>query len=77
MESESLANVPVVTRFVREVTGCNCPEEVFRHVEVGRGSTVVKSIPVDYILRIKGGLSWAIPAIALRRSKQTSNSSLC
>jgi hypothetical protein len=56
VQNESLANVPVITRFVREVLGCDCPDEVFRHVEVRRGSTVVKSIPVDYELRIGGRL---------------------
>ena len=56
MENESLASVAVITRFVREVIGCNCPDEVFRHVEVRRGSTAVKSCPVDYELRIGGRL---------------------
>jgi len=56
VENESLASVAVITRFVREVLGCECPDEVFLHVEVGRGSTVVKSIPVDYELRIGGRL---------------------
>jgi len=55
VENESLASVAVITRFVREVLGCECPDEVFLHVEVGRGSTVVKSIPVDYELRIGAG----------------------
>jgi hypothetical protein len=50
----------VITRFVREVLGCDCPDEVFRHVEVRRGSTVVKSIPVDYELRIGGRLLVAV-----------------
>lgn len=46
----------MVTRFVREVIGCKCPDEVFRHVEVRRGSTAVKSCPADYDLRIGGRL---------------------
>ena len=56
MANEQLANVPVVTRFVREVIGCDCPAEVFRHIEVTRGSTAVKSCPADYELRIGGRL---------------------
>jgi hypothetical protein len=56
VENESLANVAVITRFVREVIGCECPDEVFRHIEVRRGSTAVKSCPVDYELRIGGRL---------------------
>ena len=56
METESVASVAVITRFVREVIGCDCPDEVFRHVEVRRGSTAIKSCPVDYELRIGGRL---------------------
>ena len=56
VENESLASVAAVTRFVREVIGCDCPDEVFRHVEVLRGSSVVKSCPADYELRIGGRL---------------------
>jgi hypothetical protein len=56
MENESLASVVVITRFVREVLGCDCPDEVFRHVAVRRGSAAVKSCPVDYELRIGGRL---------------------
>ena len=56
MENEKLANVPVVTKFVREVIGCDCPDEIFRRVEVRSGSTAVKSCPADYELRIGGRL---------------------
>ena len=56
VENESLASIAVITRFVREVIGCNCPDEVFRHVEVRRGSTAIKGCPVDYELRIGGRL---------------------
>jgi hypothetical protein len=52
MENKQLANVLVVTKFVREVIGCNCPAELLRHIEVRRGSTAVKSCPADYELRI-------------------------
>ena len=56
MENERLANVPVVTKFVREVIGCDCPDEIFRRVEVRAGSTAVKSCPADCELRIGGRL---------------------
>jgi hypothetical protein len=56
MENESLASVAVITRFVREVIGCDCPDEVFRHVEIRRGSTAGKSYPIDCELRIGGRL---------------------
>ena len=56
MANERRANVPVVTQFVRQVIGCDCPDEVFRHVEVRSGSTAVKCCPVDYELRIGGRL---------------------
>jgi hypothetical protein len=49
-------DIPIVTRFVREVLGCNCPDEVFRRVEVQTGSTAVKSWPTDYEIRIGGRL---------------------
>ena len=52
VENESLASVAVITRFVREVIGCDCPDEVVRHVEVRRETTAVKSCPVDYEVRI-------------------------
>jgi hypothetical protein len=56
MENERLAKLPVVIRFVREVIGCNCPDEAFRQVEVRRGSTAIKSCPTDCELRIGGRL---------------------
>jgi hypothetical protein len=56
MGNESSVNVPVVTQFVREVIGCNCADEVFRHIEVRRGSSAVQSCPADYELRIGGRL---------------------
>jgi hypothetical protein len=46
----------VVTQFVRQVIGCDCPDEVFRRVEVRSGSTAVKCCPADYELRIGGRL---------------------
>ena len=56
MANERRANVPVVTQFVRQVIGCDCPDEVFRRVEVRSGSTAVKCCPADYELRIGGRL---------------------
>ena len=52
MATEGLANVPMVTRFVREVVGRNRPDEVFQRVEVRRGSIAAKSGPADYELRM-------------------------
>jgi hypothetical protein len=56
MANERRANVPVVTQFVRQVIGCDCPDEVFQRVEVRSGSTAVKCCPADYELRIGGRL---------------------
>ena len=56
MGKEPVPDVPAVTRFVREVIGCNCPDEVFRHVEVQRGSSAVKACSADCELRIGGRL---------------------
>ena len=56
MGKEPVPNVPAVTRFVREVIGCNCPDEVFRHVEIQRGSSAVKACSTDCELRIGGRL---------------------
>lgn len=56
MGQESVPNVQVVTRFVREVIGCNCPDEVFRHIEIQRGSSAVKACSADCELRIGGRL---------------------
>src|SRR5262245_6039078 len=52
MGSEPVPNVSVVTRFVREVMGCNCPDDVFRHIELLRGSSAVKACSVDCELRV-------------------------
>jgi hypothetical protein len=56
MKRELTANVDAVTRFVREVIGCNCPDEVFRHIEVQPRSAAVKSCSADCELRIGGRL---------------------
>jgi len=56
MEKQPTPNVPAVIRFVREVIGCNCPDDVFRRIEVQRGSSAIKSCSADYELRIGGRL---------------------
>jgi len=56
MKDKRSINIPTVTRFVREVLGCNCPDEVFREVEIQRGSPAVKSLAADYEIRIGGRL---------------------
>lgn len=54
--NEKSINVPAITRFVREILGCNCPDEVFRRVELQHGSTAVKSCPADYEIQVGGRL---------------------
>jgi hypothetical protein len=56
MENERKVNVPVVKRFVREVVGCTCPEEVFKRVEVKPGSSAIRSCSADYEIHIGGRL---------------------
>jgi hypothetical protein len=45
-----------VTRFVREVIGCNCPDEVFRHIEIQCGSSAIRACSADSELRVEGRL---------------------
>ncbi len=56
MGRKSVPNVQAVTRFVREVIGCNCPDEVFQHIEIQRGSSAVKACSADCELRVGGRL---------------------
>jgi hypothetical protein len=56
MENERKVNVPVVKRFVREVVGCTCPEEVFKRVEVKPGSSAIRSCSADYEINVGGRL---------------------
>ena len=56
MGNEQVPDVPAVTRFVREVIGCNCPDAVFQHIEIQRGSSAVKACSADCELRIGGRL---------------------
>jgi hypothetical protein len=56
LENERKINVPVVKRFVREVVGCNCPDEVFKRVEVKLGSSAIKSCSTDYEINVGGRL---------------------
>ncbi len=56
MGNEPAPNTAAVTRFVRETMGCNCPDEVFRHIEVQRGSSAVQACSADCELRIGGRL---------------------
>ncbi len=48
-------NDAAVKQFVRDVIGCNCPEEVFNHIEVRRCESKVKNSP-DYEINIGGRL---------------------
>jgi len=54
MGKEPVPNIPAVTRFVREVIGCNCPEEVFRDIEVRRDSSALNACSADCEIRIGG-----------------------
>jgi hypothetical protein len=56
MEDERKVSVPVVKRFVREVVGCTCSDEVFKRVEVKLGSSAIRSCAADYEAR-KGAFS--------------------
>ena len=56
MRKEPVANAAEVTRFVREVIGCNCPDEVFRRIEIRLGSSAIRSCSADRELRIGGRL---------------------
>jgi hypothetical protein len=67
MGKESVPDVPAVTRFVREVIGCNCPDEVFRHIKVQRGSSAVKACSADCELLIGGRLFIVVTSEPLAR----------
>src|SRR5437879_3167509 len=56
MGKEQVPDVPAVKKFVREVIRCNCPDEVFRHIEVQRGSSAVNACSTRCELRIGGRL---------------------
>jgi hypothetical protein len=63
MAEEQTANVPVVTRFVREVIGCNCPDEVFRRIEVQWGGAAISALELQTPAKIgsSGGHSLMPP----------------
>jgi len=67
MGKEPIADVPEVTKFVREAIGCNCPDEVFRHIEIQHGSSAVKACPADCELRIGGRLLIVVTSEPLAR----------
>jgi hypothetical protein len=75
MEQDLAVNNSVVTKFVREVIGCNCPDEVFRHVQIRRSSSAIESCKADYELRIGGRLlivviSEPVEALSVSRLQQ-------
>ena len=45
-------NLPAIKRFVREVVGCTCPDEVFERVDVKSGSSAVRSCSADYEINV-------------------------
>lgn len=67
MGKASVPNVQAVTKFVREVIGCDCPDEVFRHIEIQHGSSAVKACPADCELRIGGRLLIVVTSEPLPR----------
>ena len=67
MGKQSVPDAATVTRFVREVIGCNCPDEVFRRIEIQRGSSVVKACLATCELRIGGRLLIVVTAEPLAR----------
>jgi hypothetical protein len=56
MENERKVNVSVVKRFVRQVVGCTCPDEVFKRVEVKPRSSAIRSCSTDYEINVGGRL---------------------
>jgi hypothetical protein len=56
IEDERKVNVAVVKRFVREIVGCTCSDEVFNRVEVKLGSSAIRSCSADYEINIGGRL---------------------
>jgi hypothetical protein len=60
-------HVPTLTRFIREVLGCNCPDEVFRRVEAQTGSRAVKSCSADCEIRIGGRLLVVVTSEPMER----------
>src|SRR5512139_771544 len=67
MGKESVPDAATVTRFVREVIGCNCPDEVFRRIEIQRGSSAVKACSANCELRIGGRLLIVVTSEPLAR----------
>jgi hypothetical protein len=45
-----------IERFVRDELGCDCPAQVFEHVDVVHAHTAFSDLPGDYLLRIGGRL---------------------
>ena len=60
-----------VSRFVREVLGCTCADEVFECIEVRRGSNAVESCCSDYELRIGGRLLVVVTSEAVESLSAT------
>jgi hypothetical protein len=56
MRNERKLNVQVTKRFVREVVGCNCPDEVFQRLQVKPGSSAITSCSADYEIDVGGRL---------------------
>jgi hypothetical protein len=67
MGKEPVPNVQAVTKFVREVIECNCPDEVFWRIEIQRGSSAVTACSADCELRIGGRLLIVVTSESVSR----------
>lgn len=56
MEVPKASENQALKQFVREVLGCNCPEEVFQNIQIARGSKALAAYPADYQIAIGGRL---------------------
>lgn len=54
--SETVVNKPAIAKFVREVLGCTCPDEVFDFIRVEPNPGTLGYLPQGYLLIIGGRL---------------------
>jgi hypothetical protein len=61
--TEASAN-PSVERFARQTLGCNCPDDVFKHIRIDSQPECFIGLPVDALIDIGGRLLVAVCAHA-------------
>lgn len=44
------------TYFVREVLGCQCPDEALRHINVSKETAIIAGLPIDFSINVGGRL---------------------